>query len=237
MSKDSNRLSKILAAAGVSSRRKAEELIASGQIKVNGEVVLTPQTHVDPYVDRIEVEGKQLEKPERKVYYLLHKPAGYYCSAAEQYKGKRVIDLFVEVPSRLFTVGRLDKETSGLLIITNDGHFAQEVIHPSAGITKEYLAKVHREVKLEDLKKMTEGSFVEGTFVKPKKVVKVRRNTLKITVSEGKKHEVRKILESAGLTTLQLKRIRIGGLQIGKLAEGEWREMTLNDRLQAAGKG
>jgi 23S rRNA pseudouridine2605 synthase len=147
--KEKQRLSKVMAQAGVASRRHCEEIIFSGRVTVNGEKTLLPQTPVSDE-DDILVDGKALSGIEPKAYYLLNKPTGYVCANFDRHY-KKVKDLFNKVNLRLFTVGRLDKETSGLLIVTNDGHFAQRVIHPSANIEKEYLAQVDRPITNTDL--------------------------------------------------------------------------------------
>lgn len=224
------RLSKVLAAAGVAARRACEELIFKGLVKVNGEVIRLPQTFVDPLVDQIMVENQVIEKPEEKVYYLLNKPAGFLCSTRRTGQAKLVLDLFQEEGHRLFTVGRLDKETQGLLLITNDGHFANQVIHPSANIQKEYLVKTNQEVEYKHLVIISQGTLVEGVFVKPIKVEKVRRGTLKIVISEGKKREVRLLLDAAGLKVKELTRIRVGGLKLGNLPAGSWRPLTEKEK-------
>lgn len=224
-----NRLSKFLASAGIASRRACETLIFDGRVKVNGEVVLVPQTMVDAR-DKITVDDKPIKGVEEKVYYILNKPAGYICSTKRGKGTKLVLDLFEGVSERLFTVGRLDKDTMGLLIITNDGHFANKVIHPSASIQKEYLAKTDQEISPEHLIAISSGTLVEGVFVKPIRVTKVRRGTLKITISEGKKREVRLLMEAAGLHIKELTRIRIGGLQLGTLAVGSWRPMSEREK-------
>ncbi|NGX53705.1 MAG: Ribosomal large subunit pseudouridine synthase B, partial [Chlamydiae bacterium] len=194
------RLSKVLAAAGVASRRHCEEIIFSGRVIVNGQKVIVPQTMVSFEKDRIEVDGHLIKKEERKLYLLLNKPAGFICSNQRfGKKTKLVLDLFGDLPFRLFTVGRLDKETSGLLLITNDGTFAQNVIHPSSNVSKEYVAKCVQEITPEHLKAISKGVWVEGIYVIPTSVKKVRRGTVKITVKEGKKREVRELLDNAGL--------------------------------------
>jgi 23S rRNA pseudouridine2605 synthase len=226
----SQRLSKELAAAGIASRRACEELIFNGHVKVNGAVVLTPQTKVDINSDRIEVDGKSLNRVEEKVYYLLNKPRGYVCSSKRIKKDRIVLDLFEDVSLRIFTVGRLDKDTEGLLIVTNDGHFSNQVIHPSANISKEYLVKTDKEIGPEHLMAISNGTLVEGVFVKPLKVEKVRRGTIKVTVSEGKKREVRALLEAAALEVRELTRIRVGGLNLGPLPVGTWRVLTEKER-------
>jgi 23S rRNA pseudouridine2605 synthase len=222
------RLSKVLAACGVASRRAAEKLIFEGKVTVNGKEVLVPQTLVDPARDKITVDGERIGDVERKVYYLLNKPKKCVCTSAP-IKGRRVIDLF-DSGLRLFTVGRLDKDTTGLLIVTNDGVFANNIIHPSSCIEKEYLAKVNREISHDDLVKIAKGGFVEGSYVKPKKVQKIRRGTLKIVVMEGKKHEVRLLLEKYGFLVTDLERIRLGSLTLGTLPYGAWRPLSEREK-------
>ena len=226
------RLSKVLAAAGVASRRACEELIFGGKVTVNGEIVLKPETHVDAEKDAIAVDGERVSSEQEKVYFVLNKPRGYTCTNKNMpgAKKKLVIDLFSKMPYRLFTVGRLDRDTTGLLLITNDGHFAQEVIHPSRNVTKEYLIKTVQEVSPEHLEAIMRGGFVEGVWIKPVDVRKVRRGTLKITVKEGKKREVRVLVQKSGLNILSLHRIRIGNLLLGPLEEGEWRPLSAKER-------
>lgn len=227
--KKKQRLSKVLASSGIASRRKCEDLIFDGKVKVNEEIVKVPQTLVDLKSDRIEVEGVPVKAYEKKLYLLLNKPAGYICSSLSTSKSKSVLALFSDVSERLFTVGRLDKDTQGLLLVTNDGHFANNVIHPSHNIAKEYLAKTDKEISDQHIKAMASGSIVEGVFVKPLKVTKVRKGTIKVTVSEGKKREVRILLEAAGLQVRELTRIRIGGLHLGPLPTGAYRHLTEHD--------
>ncbi len=224
------RLNKALAAAGIGSRRGVEELIFDGHVTVNGSVVKLPQTMVDWENDRIAVKGKPIKREETKVYFLLNKPIGYICTNASGTKS--VLNLFAHLPMRLFTVGRLDKETSGLLLVTNDGEFANRVIHPSFNVKKEYLAKTNQEITAEHLKALAAGTEVEGTFVKPVSVKKVRRGTVKIVVSDGKKHEVRHLLANAKLTIRELSRIRVGPLTLGTLPIGDYRELTEEEKRQ-----
>ena len=224
-----NRLSKYLSASGVASRRASEEMIFSGRVAVNGSTIKIPQTLVDES-DLITVDGKQVNREEKKVYYLLNKPLNYLCTAKKMGSSKIVLDLFEGVPYRLFTIGRLDKDTQGLLLLTNDGQFANQVIHPSANIQKEYLAKTDLEITADHLTAISQGTSVEGTLVKPVKVAKIRRGTLKITIGEGKKREVRLILEAAGLKIKELTRIRIGALHLGALPTGSWRELTEREK-------
>ena len=224
------RLSKALAAAGIASRRAAEEIIFQGRVKVNGHVVKVPQTLVDWEADDIYVDESPIKGEERKVYYILNKPHGFVCSNTRIGTKKLVIDLFGHLNLRLFTVGRLDRDTTGLLIITNDGFFANRVIHPSSNIVKEYLVKTSQEITHEHLLAISKGTYIEGSWIKPVKVEKVRKGTLKVVVKEGKKREVRLLVQNAGLDILELSRIRIGGLRLGPIPEGTFREMTEGDK-------
>lgn len=227
---EKNRLSKIMAAAGVASRRACEQLIFDGQVKVNGKIVKVPQTMVSLDTDNILVNGMPINAREEKVYYILNKPKGYLCTSKRIGDKKIVLDLFPNCPLRLFTAGRLDRETLGLLIVTNDGHFANKVMHPSSEITKEYLVKTEQEVTEDHLKIIRKGAFADGDWVRPLKALKVRKGTIKICVAEGKKREVRSLVEKADLKILELKRIRIGGLTLGDLPVGKYRTLTEHER-------
>lgn len=224
------RLSKVLAAAGVASRRKCEELIFEGKVTVNGGVALLPQTMVNLDCDEILLEGKKIQKEEKKFYFLLNKPLGYICTNVRVGTKKIVVDLFKKQYGRLFTVGRLDRDTTGLLLVTNDGHFANSVIHPSANLSKEYLVKTRQEISHDHLVVIGKGTMIEECFVRPICVTKVRKGTVKVTVKEGKKHEVRKLVEQAGLEIIELKRIRIGGLHLGTMQEGAFRALTETEK-------
>lgn len=224
------RLSKVLAAAGVASRRACEELIFQGQVKVNEKTIKVPQTLVDIETDRITVRDQSVKQVKEKVYYLLNKPTGYICSTRGSGQSKLVLDLFQDEGHRLFTVGRLDKDTGGLLLVTNDGHFANQVIHPSSDIHKEYLVKTDQEISHDHLVAIANGTLVEGAFVKPIRLEKVRRGTLKVIIGEGKKREVRLLLDAAGLKVKSLTRIRVGGLHLGALPVGSWRPLTEKEK-------
>jgi len=214
-SSEKKRLSKFMAAAGVASRRAAEELIFAGKVKVNGVVVKLPQTLVNEK-DKILVNDEPIHLEASKVYFILNKPAGYICTNLKTKSTKIVLDLFAGVKERLFTVGRLDKDTTGLLIVTNDGHFANRVIHPSKNIHKEYLVKTDHELSHDHLVAISNGTLVEGT--------------LKVVISEGKKREIRMIMEAAGLQVMELTRIRIGSLTLGPLEVGKWRAMSEKEK-------
>ncbi|GKA46134.1 putative ribosomal large subunit pseudouridine synthase SVR1, chloroplastic [Tanacetum coccineum] len=229
---DSQRLSKVLAAAGVASRRSCEELIFDGRVTVNGSVCNTPQTKVDPKKDMIYVNGNRLPKKlPPKVYLALNKPKGYICSSGES-QTKSVISLFDDYMKswdkrnpgqpkpRLFTVGRLDVATTGLIIVTNDGEFAQKISHPSSGLSKEYIATIDGAVHKRHLIAISEGTVVDGVRCIPDAVELLpqqpdkSRSRLRIVVHEGRNHEVRELVKSAGLQIYSLKRIRIGAFRL-----------------------
>lgn len=223
------RLSKALAAAGIASRRACEELIFAGRVRVNGETVKLPQHHIDWEMDAISVDGETVKAEQKKIYYMLNKPAGYICTSTRPGKKRIVLDLFPDARERLFTVGRLDKETTGLLLVTNDGRFANKVIHPSSNVIKEYIVRTLSEITPEHLEALSQGARVDEKWVRPVSVFKVRRGTFKIAVKEGKKHEVRILAERAGLKVVELTRIRIGSLLLGILPLGEFRLLTEKD--------
>lgn len=232
---EKKRLSKALAAAGIASRRACEEIIFEGRVKVNGEIVKIPQTLVDWENDAIKVDEQLIRSEQKKVAYVLHKPFGVICSNVRPGKKMIVTDLFPN-SERLFTVGRLDKDTTGLIIVTNDGHLAQKIIHPSSNVIKEYLVKAAQEITAEHLEALSQGARIDDKWVRPASVRKMRRGTFRICLKEGKKHEVRIIAERAGLKILELCRIRIGGLQLGTLPEGAFRPLTEEDKQLLFGK-
>lgn len=209
-----------------------EKLIEFHQVKVNGKPATSLFQEIDPAKDKITVRGKLAKIPNSYVYYVVNKPIGYVCSNRRMNNEKLAIDLISNHTGRLFTVGRLDKDTSGLILITNDGEFAETVSHPSNGVHKEYLVKTVEEITADHLKALTNGTIVQRTLVRPLSAKKVRSGTLKITLGEGKKHEVRELVKSAGLTLLELTRIRIGSLHLGKMAPGHFRPLSLAERSE-----
>jgi 23S rRNA pseudouridine2605 synthase len=224
------RLNKVLSHAGISSRRAGEKIIFEGRVRINKEIILTPQTMVDLEKDVVTIDNVPIPKEEKKVYFVLNKPKGYVCTNQRKRGQKVILDLFEELPYRLFTVGRLDRGTTGLILVTNDGYFSNKIIHPSSNIEKEYLVKVKENVDHEHLVEISEGVYIDEKFIKPKKVIKVRKGTIKIVIKEGKKHEVRLFLKKAGLEILELKRIRIGDLKLGDLPEGYFRELSQREK-------
>lgn len=223
------RLNKILSHAGVASRRGADELIESGRVKVNAKVVTKLGTLCDPAKDVIMVGKKRIEGPEKKVALMVNKPKGYVCSNKRLGQEKLAIDLVANIKKRVYTVGRLDRETTGLLIITNDGDLAKRIAHPSSNIIKKYLVKTKSEISDQDLKAISKGVYINSRLYKPYSVKKMRRGTVVIGVKEGKKHEVRIMVENAGLEIFSLSRIAIGNLRLSELPLGAYRHLTERD--------
>lgn len=219
------RVQRILAMAGVASRRKCEDLIKAGRVKVNGKIVEIGST-ADPNKDKISVDDKSIVL-EKKVYIVLNKPRGFVTTVSEQHGMKTVRDL-VKIKERVFPVGRLDKETRGLLLLTNDGDFANKLTHPSFEIKKEYIATLDKPFSKESFEKLRKGVKVEGRKVDVKDIaVNGKKVTLKI--HEGRKHIVRKLFFHLGYRVVDLQRARVGNLGLSGLKEGEWRNLTPNE--------
>ncbi|MFZ4773321.1 MAG: pseudouridine synthase [Chlamydiia bacterium] len=213
------------------SRRKAEELIFSGKVFLNGAPCLEPFARIAYPKDIVTVEGRQLKPRKNFVYYALNKPRGFVCSEKRFRLERLVTDLFPKTDERLFTIGRLDKDSEGLILLTNDGQFAQDISSPKSGVEKEYVVKTLQEITCEHLIALGKGGFVEGTFVKPKSVTKVRKGTTKVVLKEGRKREIRVLFEKVGLEILELKRVRIGNLHLGSLASGQYKSILETERL------
>lgn len=223
------RINKYIAQAGVASRRKADELIAAGNVKVNGAVLREPGYDVQEG-DRVEVNGRQIEAQEKKVYILLNKPLGYVTTVSDDKERLTVMDLVQDVDARIFPVGRLDYNTSGMLIMTNDGDFAYKLTHPKHELTKTYRARVAGVLSTEKVWKLRNGVDIGG-FVTSKARVDVVKGLPKstivdITIHEGKNRQVRKMFKAVGNNVQELERIAIGDIRLGRLAEGHYRKLT-----------
>ena len=222
------RLQKFLADAGVASRRKCEELIAGGVVEVNGITVTEPGTKVDGSED-IRVNGTSITQDSKKVYILLNKPVGYISSARDQFSRKTVVDL-VDIKGRIYPVGRLDYDTSGLIILTNDGEFANILMHPRHEIEKIYRASIKGTLDENEIKMLEMGLDIGEYITAPAKVriIKAdkRESIVELTIHEGKNRQVRRMFEAAGHAVMHLKRIAIGRVSIGGLEEGKWRYLS-----------
>jgi 23S rRNA pseudouridine2605 synthase len=222
------RLNKFLAHAGVSSRREADRWIAEGRVSVNGKVVLELGEKIDPARDRVVAGGKPVRaEEERPAYILLNKPAGRVVSVKDPFGRPTVMELLRHVPARVYPVGRLDLDTEGALLLTNDGDLALRLAHPRFGVVKIYEARVEGEPGREDLDKVRQGIFLEGRKTAPARVQVLRRGqrhtTLKVEIHEGRKREIRKLFEAVGYPVAGLVRVDFAGLTLEGLKTGQWR--------------
>ncbi len=222
------RLQKFMADSGIASRRKSEELILDGKVKVNGKVVYELGIKIDPNKDIVEYIGKEIKPELKKVYIILNKPVGFVTTASDQFQRDTVLDL-VKVKERLVPVGRLDMYTSGALILTNDGDFVYKVTHPKHEIEKTYTVTIKGIVKNEDVEMLRKGVEIEDYVTKPAKVrilktdTEKRQSRLEITIHEGKNRQVRKMCEVLGYGVLALHRAKIGDLGVKDIELGKWR--------------
>lgn len=223
------RINKYIACAGVASRRKADELIANGNVRVNGLVLREPGYDVVEG-DIVEVNGRRIETSEKKVYILLNKPTGYVTTVSDDRERDTVMDLVADVDARIFPVGRLDYNTSGMLIMTNDGDFAYKLTHPKHEMPKTYRALVSGVLSDEKCGRLERGVDIGGFRTSPAKVKIVRglsnATLVDITIHEGKNRQVRKMFRAVGNPVKQLQRIAIGDIRLGRLAEGHYRKLT-----------
>jgi 23S rRNA pseudouridine2605 synthase/23S rRNA pseudouridine2604 synthase len=218
------RLQKYLSSAGVCSRRKGEELIVAGRVSVNGVVVTELGTRVVPGKDRVVVDGTPVQDDEARVYIALNKPAGYVTSCRQP--GDPVVVDLVEVAERVYPVGRLDKDSTGLLLLTNDGRIHHGLSHPSFDHEKEYEVKVDRPMSDADLSKMASGMPVLGSRTRPAEVQRLSGRRFRIVLKEGRNRQIRRMVRKLGRRVVRLKRIRVAGIRLGRLGEGQWRHLT-----------
>jgi pseudouridine synthase len=235
------RLQKILSQAGVASRRAAEKLIADGRVTLNGKTVLEMGTKADADSDDIRVDGRRLRAPERKRYILLNKPAGVVSTRSDPQRRRTVIDLLAGVREYVYPVGRLDYETEGLLLLTNDGDLAARLTHPRHGVERSYEARVAGMPDAEALRQLREGIPLDGRRTLPAEATllnarastskdvplrKAREGVVQITIREGRNRQVRRMLEAVGHPVRDLTRTRIGALTDRRLKAGMWRDLT-----------
>lgn len=229
------RLQKFIANSGYCSRRKAEELISKGQVYVNGEMVTELGTKVSGNED-IVVEGVTLGKQTRKEYYLLNKPRGYICSVSDD-KGRKVVTDLIDTKERIYPVGRLDYDTTGVLLLTNDGDFANILMHPSNEVEKTYLAIIEGVMTTEEIYELKGGVVVDGVKVIPKRVkikkkdLEKNKSKVEVTIVEGRNHIVKKMFEAVGHPVNKLTRERLAFLDVKGLQSGEYRYLS-NDEVQ-----
>ncbi|MCX8074568.1 MAG: rRNA pseudouridine synthase [Clostridia bacterium] len=219
------RLNKYIANSGVCSRRKADEYILDGRVKINSNIVYELGTNVDENKDIVEVNGHVVRLVQKKVYIMLNKPEGYVTTVSDQFDRPSVTQLIKE-DMRVFPVGRLDMYTEGLLLLTNDGEFANKLMHPRNKIEKTYYVRTYDKITVDFVDKLTKGVDIGDYITKPAKVKKVSDNEFEITISEGKNRQIRKMCESQMVKVKYLKRIRVGNLTLSGLKVGEYRFLT-----------
>ena len=227
------RLQSYMANCGIASRRKCEEIITSGRVKVNGEVVKTLGTKVTDK-DVVSVDGKII-KPEEHVYYALNKPSGYVTTLSDEHGRRKVIDLFeqADLDKRIFPVGRLDYDTEGLLILTNDGDITNILTHPKNNVKKTYIASVEGDITPADIKQISKGVDIGGYVTQPCSAQILDKDDkftrVEIVIAEGKNHQVKKMFEAVGKTVAFLKRTSIGEIKLGGLSRGEYKALTTKE--------
>ena len=226
------RLNKFLSNSGVASRRKCDELIKEGKIAVNGKIVDTLGQTINEKKDKVTFEGRVVKLPSSFVYIKLNKPKGYACSAHDE-KGRKTIYDLIDCEERLFSVGRLDYDTEGLIILTNDGNFANMVAHPRYKLEKEYRVTVEGEIKESELAVMRKGVVIEGERMPEAKVERLSFENnftkLSVVIDEGQNRQIRRMFEAIGHEIKLLKRVRIGQVKLGGLKRGEYKDLTTDE--------
>lgn len=229
------RLNKFLSNSGVASRRKCDQIILDGKVTVNGKVVNELGVNINEKRDKIEVEGKEIKLPSSFVYIKLNKPKGYACTAHDE-KGRKTIYDLIDCEERLFSIGRLDYDTEGLILLTNDGDFANMVAHPKYALEKEYQVTIEGEIKESELAVLRKGVVVNGERMPSAKVslLSIENNLSKVSViiNEGQNRQVRRMFEAIGRDIKLLKRVRIGTVKLGGLMRGKYKDLT-EDELNA----
>lgn len=224
------RLNKLLSTCGIASRRKCEELIKSGLVKVNGKVETNLATTVDEKKDEIIYNGEVLKLPSSFVYLKMNKPKGYACTASDEKGRKTIFDLLEDKSVRLFNIGRLDYDTEGLILLTNDGDFANLVIHPSFEIEKEYIVTVEGKMVESEFAVLRKGVVVDGVRMPEARVKPIsfdgKFTKVSVIITEGQNHQVRRMFDAIGKSIKLLKRVRIGSVLLGNLYRGKTKPMT-----------
>ncbi len=223
------RLQKYLSECGVASRRKAEDLIMAGKVKVNGKPASIGDK-IDPVRDTVVVAGKKIKKSKKNTYIMLHKPRGFITTLSDEMGRKCVAQLVEDVGTRVYPVGRLDRDSEGLLLLTDDGEFANALTHPTRHVPKTYRVTVRPTITDEQITALTTGIEIDGRMTMPSEVrvleKKEGRVVLEIIIYEGRNRQIRKMCESLNLEVARLKRTQIGSVKLGMLKQGDWRNLT-----------
>lgn len=221
------RLQKYLSEAGVCSRRQGEQYIQAGRVRVNGDVVSALGTKIDPQQDRVTVDGQEVTTDQRAVYIALNKPKGVVTSC--RHAGQKVVVDLIDLPERIYPIGRLDKDSTGLLLLTNDGRLHHRLSHPSFDHEKVYEVGVDRVITDGALKRMAKGMPLGDTRTRPAKVKRLSGRRFRIVLQEGRNRQIRRMLRKLGYQVAFLKRIRMANIRLGNLASGQWRYLTRNE--------
>jgi len=221
------RLQKFLAAAGVCSRRRGEDLIRAGRVTVNGRVEAVLGAKIDSEKDRVSVDGQPVKSEQGMVYIALNKPRGYVTSC--RHAGKKIVLELVNVPERVYPVGRLDKDSTGLLLLTNDGRMHLKLSHPSFDHEKEYDVIVERPISDGALRRMAEGMPILDTRTRPAAVTRLGERAFRIVLKEGRNRQIRRMVRRLGNEVVELKRTRMASVRLGRLAEGAWRHLRAEE--------
>ncbi len=234
MADEKIRLQKFMAESGIVSRRKSEELISAGKVKVNG-VTARIGDKVDPKRDKVTVSGKRVSASNKNVYIMLNKPRGFITTMSDEMDRKCVAELVKDVKTRIYPVGRLDRESEGLLIMTNDGEFANALSHPSTHVPKTYRVTIRPEITKEQAAKFRNGIEIDGKMTAPAdlKIVEKQENrtVVEVTVYEGRNRQIRRMFDSLGIEVARLKRTKIGSVKLGMLKQGSYRNLTEREIL------
>ena len=222
------RLQKYLSGAGICSRRKGEEYIKAGWVKVNGKVVTELGVKVDPERDAVEVECDAIRSDSAPIYIALNKPKGYVSSCRQQ--NEQVVMDLLDISDRVYPIGRLDKDSTGLLLLTNDGYLHHRLTHPSFNHEKEYEVIVAKPMPEGALRKLAEGLPMMGTRTRPARVNRISARRFRIVLQEGKNRQIRRMVRKVGNRVTSLKRIRIANIKLGNLPSGDWRYLTKREK-------
>ena len=224
------RLEKYLSESGIASRRDAKKYISTGRVTVNGERVLIPGTHITPLRDKVIFDGEPVCGKPKRIYLMLNKPVGYVTTVRDERGRPTVMALVGDISERIYPVGRLDLDTEGLLLMTNDGDFAHRILHPSHEIQKTYIAWVEGQPNPREIQMLREGIEIEGGVITSAQVNQIGRREgqteFKVVIHEGKKRQIRRMFHAVGHDVLDLKRVRIGSLSLGRLSIGKYRLLT-----------
>ncbi|WP_416197945.1 MAG: Pseudouridine synthase [Sporanaerobacter sp.] len=227
------RLQKYMALCGVASRRKSEKMIQEGKVKVNGKVVNELGTTVDPNRDIVAVDNKKIKLEKKKIYIMLNKPVGYVTTVKDEYNRKKVIDLIDGIDERIYPIGRLDYDTSGLLFLTNDGELTYKLTHPSFEIEKVYIAKIQGIPNHVELNNFRNGLKIDDYITSKSEINILKKyadsSIVEIKIHEGKNRQVRKMCDKINHPVIELKRVSIANIKLGTLKEGEWRYLKDNE--------